>query len=103
LASFVFVLQANQIWFEAGLMSGPVCGTIAGFLGRRLSPTWLAVALGALMVCEVAVVTGAQGRELPILHLRWGGASDLRGYGFEAGVGALVLVTLAARRLRIAR
>lgn len=101
--SFVFILMANRVWFAAGLMSGPVCGTIAGFLGSRLSTTWLGVALGALMVGEIAVVTGVQGLEVPILHIRWGGASDLRGYEFEAVLGLLILAWLAARRHRFAR
>jgi MYXO-CTERM domain-containing protein len=97
-ASFTFVLRANQVWFAAGLFSGPVCGTLAGFLGSRLATTWLAVGLGALMVGEIAVVTGVQGLEVPILHMRWGGASDLRGYHVEAMLGLLVLGWLAARR-----
>jgi hypothetical protein len=102
-ASFAFVLRANQVWFAAGLISGPVCGAIAGLLGTRLATTWLAVALGSLMVGEIAVVTGVQGVEVPGLHLRWGGSSDLRGYWIEAALGLLVLASLAARRLRFAR
>lgn len=101
-ASFTFVLTANRVWFAAGLMSGPVCGTIAGFLGSRLPRTWLVVVIGALMVGEIAVVTGLQGLEVPILHIRWAG-SDLRGYEFEAALGLLLLASLAARRLRFAR
>ena len=102
-ASFVFVLRANRVWFVAGLVSGPVCGAVAGFLGSRLATTWLSVAVGVLMVGEIAVVTGVQGLEVPILHFRWGGASDLRGYEFEAMLGLLILASLAARRLRFAR
>lgn len=101
-ASFTFVLTANRIWFAAGLLSGPVCGTIAGLLGGRFPGTWLAVAIGALMVGEIAVVTGVRGLEAPILHIRWG-ASDLRGYEFEAALGLLVLASSAVRRLRFAR
>ncbi len=102
-ASFAFVLRANQVWFAAGLISGPVCGSIAGCLGTRIATTWLPVALGSLMVGEIAVVTGVQDLEVPGLHLRWGGASDLRGYWFEAALGLLVLASLAARRLRVLR
>jgi hypothetical protein len=102
-ASFAFVLSANQVWFAAGLISGPVCGGIAGFLGTRIATTWLPVALGSLMVGEIAVVTGVQDLDVPGLHLRWGGASDLRGYWFEAALGLLVLASLAARRLRVLR
>jgi hypothetical protein len=103
MASFAFVLRANGVWFAAGLMSGPVCGTIAGSLGSRLAATWLAVALGALMVGEIAVVAGVQGFELPVLHLRWGGEADLRGYVFEAVLGLVLLASLAVRKLRFAR
>jgi hypothetical protein len=102
-ASFAFVLSANRVWFAAGSISGPVCGTIAGFLGTRHAPTWLGVTLGALMVGEIAVVTGVQGLEVPGLHMRWGGASDLRGYWLEAALGLLMLAAMAARRLRFAR
>jgi hypothetical protein len=101
LTSFTFVLTANRIWFAAGLLSGPVCGAVAGLLGRRFSGRWLAAAVGALMLAEIAVVTGVQGLEVPILHLRWGGGSDLRGYALEAALGLLVLASLAARRLRL--
>lgn len=101
--SFTFVLTANRVWFAAGLMSGPVCGSVAGLLGRRLPSSWLAVAVGALMVGEIAVVTDVQGLRVPILNIQWGGGSDLRGYEFEAALGLLLLTSLAARRLRFAR
>lgn len=101
-SSFTFVLEANRVWFAAGLFSGPVCGTLAGVLGSRLATTWLIVGLGALMVGEIAVVTAVQGLEVPVLHLRWAGASDLRGYEVEAMLGLVLLATLAARRLRSA-
>ena len=100
--SFTVVLMSNRVWFAAGLLSGPVCGSIAGFLGSRLARTWLAVAVGALMVGEIAVVTGVQGLDVPILHIRWGG-SDRRGYELEAGCGLLVLAWVAGRRRRFVR
>ena len=100
--SFDFVISANRVWFAAGLMSGPVCGAVAGLLGARISTAWLVAALGALMVGEVGVVTRLQGVELPILNLRWG-ASDLRGYELETVLGLLVLAALAARKLRAPR
>lgn len=100
--SFVFVLEANRIWFAAGLMSGPMCGTVSGFLGARLRSVWLVAALGVLLVGEIVVVLALQGVELPILHLRWG-ASGWRAYEVEATLGLLILASLAARRLRPAR
>lgn len=102
-ASFVLVLRANQVWFAAGLISGPVCGGAAGLLATRVAATWLAVVLGFLMVGEVAVVAGVQGLQVPGIRLRWGGATDLRGYWCEAALGLVILASLAARRLRFAR
>jgi hypothetical protein len=100
--SLTFVLRANQVWFVAGLFSGPLCGTLAGLLGRRLARSWLAMGLGALMVGEIIVVRGVQELQVPILHMRWGGGSDLRGYEVEAVLGLLLLASWAARRLRSA-
>lgn len=100
--SLDFVMSANRVWFAAGLMSGPICGSIAGLLGTRLQTTWLVVALGVLMVGEIGVVTELQGVELPILHIRWD-ASDLRGYEVEAALGLLVLAASVARKLPSAR
>lgn len=97
--SVEFVFEANRIWFAAGLMSGPVCGTVSGFLGARLRTAWLAAALGVLLVGEIVVVLGLQGVELPILDLRWG-ASGWRAYEVEAALGLLILASLVARRLR---
>jgi hypothetical protein len=100
--SFVFVLEANRIWFAAGLMSGPVCGTVSGFFGARLRTAWLAAVLGVLLIGEIVVVRGLQGVELPPLHLRWT-AADWRAYEIEATLGLLLLAGLLARRLRAAR
>ena len=100
--SFEFVLRANRIWFAAGLMSGPLCGAVAGTLGVRLSPAWLVAVLGVLFVGEIVVVVGFESVRLPVLHIRWG-ASDLRGYLAEAALGLLTLAVLAVRRLRTAR
>lgn len=100
--SFVFVLEANRIWFAAGLMSGPVCGSVSGFLGARHRTAWLVAALGVLLVGEIVVVLGLQSVELPILHLRWA-ASDWRAYELEATLGLLLLAALLARKLRAAR
>src|SRR5690348_10643951 len=47
--SFRFVLGANRIWFAAGLMSGPGCGLVSGFLGARLRTVWLTLLLGLLL------------------------------------------------------
>ena len=100
--SFDFVLGANRIWFAAGLVSGPVCGTVSGFLGSRLRTVYLAGALGVLLVGEIIVVLGLQGVGLPILHLRWG-VSDWRAYEVEATLGLLLLAASLARKLRVAR
>ena len=100
--SFEGVLQANQIWFTAGLMSGPVCGAISGFLGARLGTDWLAAALGVLLVGEIVVIRAVQSLELPLLHVRWG-VSDWRGYEVELTLGLLLLAALLVRRLRDVR
>lgn len=96
------MLGANRIWFAAGLVSGPVCGTVSGFLGSRLRTAWLASALGVLLVGEIVVVRGLQGVELPVLHLQWG-VSDWRAYEAEATLGLLLLAASLARKLRAAR
>lgn len=100
--SFEGVLGANRIWFAAGLMSGPVCGAISGFLGARLGTDWLAAALGALLVGEIVAVRAVQSVELPLLRLRWV-TSDWRGYEVEVTLGLLLLAALLVRRLRDAR
>lgn len=100
--SFEFVLGANRIWFAAGLVSGPVCGAVSGFLGSRLRTAWLATALGVLLVGEIVVVRGIQGVGLPVLPLRWG-VSDWRGYEAEATLGLLLLAASLTRKLRVAR
>lgn len=99
--SFEFVLGANQIWFAGGLVSGPVCGTVSGFLGSRLRTAWLASALGVLLVGEIVVVRGLQGVGLPVLHLQWG-VSDWRAYEAEATLGLLLLAASLVKRLRAA-
>jgi hypothetical protein len=52
--------SANRVWFEAGLVSGPVFGALGGWWARRRSPS-AAVVVGALLAGEPVVlwVTGA--------------------------------------------
>lgn len=104
--SFSLVLSANRIWFAAGLISGPLGGALAGYLGTRHRPTWLGVMLGALMVGEVVLVAVLQNLTLPIVRIGWG-ASDPRVYVPEALLGALtigvVVVTQTIRGRRALR
>lgn len=89
--SLTVVVLANKIWFIAGLMSGPVCGAIAGYFGARLEYTWLALGLGLLMIGEAAAVFAMHNGFVPVLGARWG-ASDPRAYLPEVMLGLLALV-----------
>jgi hypothetical protein len=53
-------ISANRVYFEAGLLSGPVFGALGGWWARRRSPSVFAVA-GLLMIGEPLVLwlTGA--------------------------------------------
>jgi len=53
-------MSANRVWFEAGMVSGPLFGALGAWWARRRSPSAFAVA-GLLMVGEPLVlwVTGA--------------------------------------------
>ncbi|MGZ4108576.1 MAG: hypothetical protein ACXVP7_02695 [Actinomycetota bacterium] len=53
-------ISANRVYFEAGLLSGPVFGALGGWWARRRSPGAFAVA-GLLMIGEPLVLwlTGA--------------------------------------------
>ena len=94
--SFEFVLEANRIWFAAGLISGPVCGAASGYFAGRLRTAWLVAALGTLLTGEILVVLGLQSVELPVVRVQWG-ASDWRAYEVEATLGLLVLAALITR------
>lgn len=102
ISSFSLVLSANRIWFAAGLLSGPLGGALAGYLGARRRPAWLGVLLGALMVGEVALVAVLQNLTLPIVRIGWG-AWDPRVYLPEARLGALTIAVVVAERAIRAR
>jgi hypothetical protein len=53
-------IAANRVWFEAGVVSGPIFGALGGWWRRRGSPPAILVA-GALLAGEPVVlwVTGA--------------------------------------------
>lgn len=95
LASFELVLRSNRIWFVAGIISGPVCGALAGHLGARARSAWLGVLIGALMLGEVAVTAAVTNLRLPIIQVGWAGP-DLRVAIPEAVLGLLTVGLVAA-------
>ncbi|HWU32733.1 MAG TPA: hypothetical protein VN108_07660, partial [Marmoricola sp.] len=88
--SLTAVMLANRIWFVAGMLSGPACGAIAGYFGTRLAHTWLALALGLLMIGEAGAVFAIHNGFVPVLSAGWG-ASDPRAYLPEVMLGLLAL------------
>lgn len=91
-----FVTTSNKIWFEAGLVSGPVFGAIGGWLGRTGRRKSLVMLAAALLVVEPGLmffgsaILGAAGQAAP---------DERRPYLVEALIGAVV----AACALRLPR
>jgi hypothetical protein len=82
---------ANRVYFVFGACTGPFAGAFGAWLTRR--PSWLAVAAGALVAGELAVVAVVQGRQLlpRPLYFAWG-VDDWRPYVAECVSGLAVLV-----------
>ena len=102
MSRWVYVVEANKIWFIAGLVSGPVVGAAAGFLGQRVRPYWIGVISGLFLLLEMPVVEAIQGVRLPVVNIAWSSGDQLV-YGVEAALGAALIAAVLARRLRPAR
>lgn len=98
-AELRYDVRVNRIWFEAGLLSGPVLGTVGGALGpaRR----WrLAILAGALMLGELLVMRLVAGVRLPVAAMSFA-VERWTAYDGQAVIGLLLLLGgLAARRSR---
>lgn len=99
---WVFVVEANKVWFLAGLVSGPAVGAVAGFLGERARGFWLGILSGFLLLLEMPVVEAIQGVRLPVVNIAWAAGSQLV-YGVEAALGAVLIAIVVARRPKPAR
>jgi hypothetical protein len=84
-------VEANRIYFLAGMVTGPVLGAAGAWLGRRHRGTVWPVA-GALLAAEIVAVAGLQGRQLapPPLYFVWG-VTHWTAYVAESLLGLLVL------------
>lgn len=58
LASLRTVNAANKIWYEAGLVSGPLCGLLAALLRRRMGAAWLWGWIGFALLSEFVIAAG---------------------------------------------
>jgi hypothetical protein len=114
LASVLGWMSANRGYFEAGLLTGPLCGALGvAWQSRSGRVPWLPV--GALLVGEPLVLwalglmalprPGDGGPVAPLLGLAasWGlGAGtpvpQLLVYAVEGAIGVLVLVAVRVRR-----
>lgn len=95
---WIFVVEANKIWFLAGLISGPVVGALGGVLGQRGRGFWLGLVSGLFLLLEMPVVEAIQGVRLPVVNISWAAGSGLV-YAGEAAVGALLIAAVVTRRL----
>jgi hypothetical protein len=91
-------VEANRIYFLAGIVTGPVFGAIGAWLGRR-HPGAVSAAVGALVAGEILAVAALQGRQLapPPLYFVWG-VDDWTAYAVESALGVLILVVALWRR-----
>jgi hypothetical protein len=94
-----FPVDANRVWFEAGVLSGPVAGAVAALAGRRLGWPWLGVAAGLLLLSEPSALHLVRHRHLPGIVL---GVSDRR-VEHAAVVAGAVVVGLSAVATQVAR
>jgi hypothetical protein len=109
-------MWANRVWFEAGVVSGPVFGALGAWWARRRAPGALVVA-GALLAGEPLVLwlTGAvlpNGvmspltglplvvRVVPGLGLSGVDAVSLAVRGLEVAVGVALIAAAILRRRR---
>lgn len=95
---FLVEVEANRIYFLAGLVTGPLLGALGAWVGRR-HPEMVALTVGALMAGEILAVALAQGHQLapPPLYFRWA-VSAWPPYIGECLLGVAVIVTTVARR-----
>jgi hypothetical protein len=99
LEEFLLEISFNRMWFFAGLLSGPVCGALGGWLAQR-SARWVLVASGVIMAGEVLAVLAVQacGFVLGPLYLGFS-VTDWAPYLGETAMGlALAVAALVAPR-----
>jgi uncharacterized protein DUF6518 len=61
-------MSANRVWFEAGMVSGPLFGALGAWWARRRSPSAFAVA-GLLMVGGIVPGFGVSGTASIAVHV----------------------------------
>ncbi len=101
-AEFAVEIEANRIYFVAGLVTGPLFGSGGAALGRTRSQLiWLGV--GGLFAAEIVAVAFLQGRQLAPrpLYFRWG-VDNWTPYVAESLLGVAIMV-VALWRGRLAR
>jgi hypothetical protein len=97
-AEFAVELEANHVYFVAGIVSGPLLGALGAWLGSRHS-NWSWWVIGGIVACEAAAVALVQGHQLAPapFYFAWG-LSDWRPYIAESVLGVAILVATAFRR-----
>jgi hypothetical protein len=99
-AELITEVQANRIYLLGGLVTGPVVGAVGVWLGRgRATSLWLAV--GALLVGEIAVVALVSGHQLlpSPFYFSWA-VANWAPYAGESIVGAAIMLAAVWRRHR---
>ena len=88
-------LRANRIYLLAGLVSGPVCGAVGAWVGRR-RPAWLWLLTGALLAGELVAVALFSGVVLlpRPMYFSWG-VNDWGPYIAEAAIGGVIVMAAA--------
>ena len=97
-------LRANRIYLVAGFLSGPICGVVGAWVGRRRR-AWLWFSAGGLLAGEIAAVALASGVVLlpRPMYFSWG-VTDWGPYIAEAALGAgIALAALLSMRTRASR
>lgn len=101
-AEFAVEIQANRIYFVAGLVTGPLFGAVGAALGRTPSHL-VGLGVGGLFAAEIVAVAFLQGRQLAPrpLSFRWG-VDNWTPYVAELLLGVAIMV-VALWRGRLAR